>query len=185
MTRLSKKPFTSSVQTSKSSIISPSLASEHNHTDCIEAALDHAKRICKQGGERFTDLRRQVFELIWAEHKAVKAYDLLSELSSKRSGVAPATVYRTLDFLQAQGLVHKLESLNAYLGCSHPDKVHQGHFLICESCEEVRELEFTAFNRSIDKVEKAQGFQVNHMTVELFGLCKKCQVKSAGKRMLT
>jgi Fur family zinc uptake transcriptional regulator len=51
----------------------------------------------------------QVFELVWAGHKRVKAYDLLSELSSRRSGVAPATVYRTLDFLQAQGLVHKLE----------------------------------------------------------------------------
>ncbi|MCG8415475.1 MAG: transcriptional repressor [Pseudomonadales bacterium] len=148
---------------------------KHNHALCIEEALNQAKRVCEKGGERFTDLRRQVFELVWAEHKPVKAYDLLSELASKRSGVAPATVYRTLDFLQAQGLVHKLESLNAYMGCSHPEQEHQGQFLICESCEEVRELEFAAFNKSIDEVEKEQHFQIKHMTVELFGVCGKCQ----------
>lgn len=157
--------------------LADSLAFEsgHNHSICIETALDNAKRVCEEGGERFTDLRRQVFELVWAGHKPVKAYDLLSALSSQRSGVAPATVYRTLDFLQAQGLVHKLESLNAYLGCAHPEKDHQGHFLICESCEEVRELEFTYFNQSIDEIEKVQQFHVKHMTVELFGLCNKCQ----------
>ncbi|GJM13097.1 MAG: transcriptional repressor [Pseudohongiella sp.] len=150
-------------------------SSGHNHTHCIEDALDHARRVCEGDGERFTDLRRQVFELVWADHKPVKAYDLLSALSSKRSGVAPATVYRTLDFLQAQGLVHKLESLNAYLGCSHPEKDHQGYFLICENCEEVRELKSTSFKQSIDAIEKDQKFQVRHMTVELFGLCNSCQ----------
>lgn len=149
--------------------------SEHNHSNCIEEAIDNAKRVCEEGGERFTDLRKQVFELVWAEHKPVKAYDLLSALSSKRSGVAPATVYRTLDFLQAQGLVHKLESLNAYFGCSQPEKDHQGHFLICEHCEEVRELEFASFSQSITAIEKAQQFHINHMTVELFGVCNKCQ----------
>lgn len=150
----------------------------HNHDICIEEALNLARRVCENEGERFTDLRRQVFEIVWAEHKPVKAYDLLSELASKRSGVAPATVYRTLDFLQAQGLVHKLETLNAYLGCCHPEKEHQGHFLICESCEEVRELELSSFKQSIKKVEQTQQFHVRHMTVELFGLCNKCNKAS-------
>lgn len=159
----------------KSSTDPLEFGSEHNHTLCIEEALSQAERVCEKEGERFTDLRRQVFELVWAGHKPVKAYDLLSELASKRSGVAPATVYRTLDFLQSQGLVHKLESLNAYLGCSHPDKDHQGHFLICESCEEVRELEFTAFKQSMSRVEREQQFQIKRMTVELFGLCAKCE----------
>jgi len=157
---------------------SPTFVDEHDHSDCVEEALNQAERVCKQGGEQFTDLRRQVFELLWAGHKPVKAYDLLSELATKRSGVAPATVYRTLDFLQSQGLVHKLESLNAYLGCSHPGVDHQGHFLICESCQEVRELEFTTFSESIEQVEKEEHFQIKHMTVELLGLCSKCQTNS-------
>jgi Fur family zinc uptake transcriptional regulator len=162
-------------QSSRPTTQATTFACEHNHTSCIEEALESARMVCEKEGERFTDLRRQVFELVWAGHKPVKAYDLLSELSSQRSGVAPATVYRTLDFLQGQGLVHKLESLNAYLGCSQPKQVHQGHFLICESCEEVRELESKAFSKSISEVEDKQDFQVKHMTVELFGLCAKCQ----------
>ncbi len=164
-------------QSSHSAANSPVFGSDHNHSNCIEEALGNARKVCEGGGERFTDLRRQVFELVWAEHKPVKAYDLLSALSSKRSGVAPATVYRTLEFLQAQGLVHKLESLNAYLGCSHPNKDHQGHFLICENCEEVREVEFSTFSQSIDEIEATQQFRVNHMTVELFGICNKCESK--------
>jgi len=147
----------------------------HNHTICIEEALTQAKSVCEKEGERFTDLRRQVFELVWAEHKPVKAYDLLSQLASKRSGVAPATVYRTLDFLQAQGLVHKLESLNAYMGCAHPGEDHEGHFLICEKCEEVREVESKPFTQSIAKIEQDQKFKIKHMTVELFGVCESCQ----------
>ena len=163
-------------QSSRPTTDTTTFACGHNHTTCIEEALESARMVCEKEGERFTNLRRQVFELVWAGHKPVKAYDLLSELSSRRSGVAPATVYRTLDFLQAQGLVHKLESLNAYLGCSQPKQDHQGHFLICESCEEVRELDSKAFSKSIREVENKQDFQITHMTVELFGLCAKCQV---------
>tara|TARA_B110000196_G_C21026447_1_gene605380 strand:- start:87 stop:632 length:546 start_codon:yes stop_codon:yes gene_type:complete len=152
-----------------------SFACKRNHALCIEEALEHAKRVCERAGERFTDLRKQVFAIVWAEHKPVKAYDLLSELSSIRKGVAPATVYRALDFLKSQGLVHKLESLNAYLGCSQPETEHHGHFLICECCEEVRELAFAPFSQSIDEIEKAQKFQIKHTTIELFGRCIKCQ----------
>ena len=159
----------------KSSKTALTFACERHHALCIEEALEHAKRVCEREGERFTDLRKQVFAIVWAEHKPVKAYDLLSELSSIRKGVAPATVYRTLDFLQSQGLVHKLESLNAYLGCSQPEIEHRGHFLICECCEEVRELEFAPFSQSIDEIEKAQKFQIKHTTIELFGRCIKCQ----------
>jgi Fur family zinc uptake transcriptional regulator len=163
----------------KSSANTTTFRHKHNHTHCIEAALDQAELVCEQAGERFTDLRRQVFELIWAGHTPVKAYDLMSELASKRSGVAPATIYRTLDFLQSQGLVHKLESLNAYMGCSHPEKEHQGHFLICEHCEEVRELDVATFSRSINRIVREQQFLIKRTTIELFGLCASCQKVSA------
>jgi len=159
----------------KSSKNAQTFACERHHALCIEEALGHAKRVCEREGERFTDLREQVFSILWTGHKPVKAYDLLLELSSIRKGVAPATVYRTLDFLQSQGLIHKLESLNAYLGCSQPGKKHRGHFLICECCEEVRELEFAPFSQSIDEIEKVQTFQIKHTTIELLGRCIKCQ----------
>ncbi|MCY4263939.1 MAG: Fur family transcriptional regulator [Gammaproteobacteria bacterium] len=158
----------------ESASISVEFGQRHDHELCIEEALKQAKRVCEIEGERFTDLRRQVLELIWAEHKPIKAYDLLNELSAKRRGVAPATVYRTLDFLQAQGLVHKLESLNAFMGCSHPGQKHHGHFLICESCEQVRELESNAFKQSAGLIEQENAFKIRHMTVEIFGICESC-----------
>ena len=112
---------------------------KHDHGACIQTALSRAEQRCAEAGERFTGLRRQVLELVWAEHKPAKAYDLLKKLSDLRSGVAPTTVYRTLDFLQE--LVHKIESLNAYVGCSQPNTEHSGHFLICEACSEIKEIE--------------------------------------------
>ncbi|NIN34158.1 MAG: transcriptional repressor, partial [Gammaproteobacteria bacterium] len=69
---------------------------------------------------RLTPLRRRVLQLVWRSHEPVKAYDLLQILQSEKKGAAPPTIYRALDFLQEQGFVHKLESLNAYIGCSGP-----------------------------------------------------------------
>ena len=166
----------------KSSTQSAKSEQKHDHTHCIAEALDQAERVCEKAGERFTDLRRQVFELIWAGHKPVKAYDLMADLAAKRSGVAPATIYRTLEFLQSQGLVHKLETLNAYLGCSHPDRKHEGHFLICEHCDEVHEVDQASIGRLITRVAGEQQFKVNRTTIELSGLCQACQKSGAERR---
>ena len=149
----------------------------HDHNVCIKKAILRAEKLCADEGERFTNLRRQVLELIWAEHKPVKAYDLLSTLSGMRSGVAPTTVYRTLDFLQEQGLVHKIESLNAYMGCSQPDESHSGHFFICESCSEVTEIENAIISEGLKQAAEDEAFAIRRETVELFGLCSRCQTE--------
>ena len=81
---------------------------EHDHNACIQTALSRAEKRCAEEGERFTGLRRQVLELVWAEHKPAKAYDLLKKLSDIRSGVAPTTVYRTLDFCKSGVLFTRL-----------------------------------------------------------------------------
>ena len=90
---------------------------KHRHSLCIDEALATAEKSCEQAGNRLTPIRRRVLELVWAGHGPVKAYDILDILRSERSSAAPPTVYRALEFLLAQGLVHKIESLNAYLGC--------------------------------------------------------------------
>ena len=76
--------------------------------------------LCARRGARLTRLRRRVLELVWQGHAAVKAYDLLAELDRKDATAKPPTVYRALDFLMAHGLVHRLESLNSYVGCPQP-----------------------------------------------------------------
>src|SRR4051794_6447763 len=114
---------------------------EHDHDACVEAALDRAARLCARHGARLTPLRRRVLELVWRGHAPIGAYDILGRLSPKIGAVAPPTVYRALEFLRAQGLVHRIESLNAYLGCERPGEAHGGQFLLCSGCGAAAELD--------------------------------------------
>src|SRR3954453_3718975 len=94
---------------------------DHDHADCVAAALGAAERLCARRGARLTELRRRVLELIWRSHEPIGAYALLDRLGRERGRVAPPTVYRALEFLIAHGLVHRIASLNAFIGCVHPD----------------------------------------------------------------
>ena len=94
----------------------------------------------RQKGVRFTPLRRRVLELVWSSHKPVGAYALLDQLRNEDLGSAPPTVYRALDFLIENGLIHRIERMNAFVGCSHPGEAHRGFFLICGDCGNAEEL---------------------------------------------
>lgn len=148
---------------------------QHEHAACIQDAVAMAERICAERKERFTPLRRTVLELVWASHKPIKAYDLLAQLAEYHERPAPPTVYRALDFLQEAGLVHKLQSLNAYVGCGEPARLHQGQFLICRNCGEVAELDDPNITERIDHNAKRVGFKVSDETIEVLGLCPVCQ----------
>ncbi len=116
----------------------------HDHGTCVKSALATAARLCANRDARLTPLRRRVLELIWRSHAPVGAYDLLARLSDKMRPAAPPTVYRALAFLLAQGLIHRIESLNAYVGCmnpeGHPEGAHGGQFLICSDCGAAAEV---------------------------------------------
>ena len=138
--------------------------------------LDRAGELCARRGARLTRLRRRVLELVWQGHAAVKAYDLLAELDRKeRRGRSRPTVYRALDFLMAHGLVHRLESLNAYVGCPQPEAPHDGQFLICEACGQVSEFEAPAIQSAIAMQAADLGFAVGQQTVEVHGVCRGCR----------
>lgn len=147
----------------------------HDHHHCVADAVQVAEKVCAARGERFTPLRRTVFELLWSTHKPVKAYDLLAQLALTHHRPAPPTVYRALDFLQEAGLVHKLESLNAYIGCGEPGRPHQGQFLICEGCGVVAELDDAELTARISTSAQRIGFKVNDETIEITGLCRECR----------
>jgi Fur family zinc uptake transcriptional regulator len=151
------------------------LVADHDHAACIDSALDRAAELCARRGARLTRLRRRVLELVWQGHAAVKAYDLLGALDRKGGAAKPPTVYRALDFLMAHGLVHRLESLNAYIGCPQPDAPHDGQFLICDSCGHVSEFAAPAIQNAIDLQAADLGFAVNQQTVEVRGVCRGCR----------
>lgn len=150
----------------------------HDHASCVNEALDAADRICAARGARLTPLRRRVLELVWSSHRAVKAYDLLATLGGDGPPVKPPTVYRTLDFLVAQGLVHRVDSLNAFVGCVHPDLAHAGYLLICSRCGNVQEVDDERATgpiaSALERAATAAGFRIESETVELHGVCAAC-----------
>lgn len=150
------------------------MAHKHDHEHCIENAVADAERICEARGTRFTALRRRILTMIWQGHKAVKAYDLLDQLATQGGSAKPPTVYRALDFLMEEGLVHKIQSLNAYVGCPHPGDSHVSQFLICDECETVEEIGSNELSAAVDAVAKKTEFQIHKQTLELHGLCKGC-----------
>ena len=152
---------------------------EHNHDACIEQALSSADEICARRGVRLTPLRRKVLERIWQSHEAIKAYDLIGQLSSADHTVKPPTVYRALDFLLEQGLIHRIESLNGFVGCTRPQKAHQSQLYICRDCGQVSECGDEGIRRALDREAARQGFHTEERIVEVRGLCARCQDRAA------
>jgi len=148
---------------------------EHDHGHCVEQAIETAEQICRQKGLRFTAQRRRVLELVWNSHKPVGAYDILDSLNQGGNKAAPPTVYRALEFLIEAELVHRLDSLNAFVGCSDPGVPHSGQFLICRSCRSVAELDDTQINATVDKMAAGLGFTAISQTLEIQGLCQACR----------
>lgn len=158
----------------------PLACSHHDHGHCIQDALEAARHLCLSRGVRLTDLRLQVLELIWQSHKPLGAYtlmDMLAQANTRR--VAPPTVYRALDFLLEQGLIHRINVLNAFIGCPSPGIQHQSHFLICRQCGIAVELDQPALNRQILTIAAEAGFTVETQALEISGLCANCSTSSA------
>lgn len=152
------------------------VAGNHDHQRCMSGAMMNAERVCQQRQQRFTRLRKRVFELIWQQHKPIRAYDVLEQLQ-KDGRAAPPTVYRALDFLLESGLIHRIESLNAFVGCIHPDHPHEGQFLICKECQAFAELDSEQITEAISRSAKQSGFDVQRTMIEVMGLCPHCQAK--------
>ena len=120
-----------------------------------------------------------MLEIVWGQHQPIGAYAILEALHGKAGvgAAAPPTVYRALDFLIAQGLVHRLESLNAYIGCPQPEENHASQFLICTGCGEVTEIEGSEIAASARRQAAARGFSLDRLTIELAGRCPHCAAK--------
>ncbi len=154
----------------------PFVAEDHDHGSCVEAALAAAAVLCEAEGERLTPLRRRVLELVWASHSPVGAYDLMERLGRERRGrVAPPTVYRALDFLCRRRLVHRIDSLNAFVGCAHPGRAHAAYFMICRRCRTAAEIVDAELRTAVAQSAGRAGFRVEGETVELHGVCPHCQ----------
>ncbi|GCE80843.1 Fur family transcriptional regulator [Komagataeibacter oboediens] len=153
--------------------------------DGVENLLDQAAAVCVARAVRLTDIRRLVLGLVLASDRPLGAYDLLEQIRASRGKpVAPPTVYRALDFLMEQGLIHKIERLSAFVGCRHMletghdcrshGHVHAAQFLICSKCGRVTELDDPLILQALLDVTRARGFSVRQTTIEAEGVCAAC-----------
>lgn len=146
-----------------------------DHEACIEKAMREAELICQERGLRFTELRKEVLKLVWVSHVPAKAYDILENLKGKEWSAKPPTVYRALDFLVETGLVHKLDSINAYIGRSHPREKNACYFLICTDCNEAKECCSSELSDAIESAWDNNSFRPKKITLEVLGQCNACR----------
>jgi Fur family zinc uptake transcriptional regulator len=125
-------------------------------------------------GGKLTPLRRRVLEIVLESHAPMGAYDVLAALTRDGARPQPPTVYRALDFLRAQGFVHRIDSLNAFAACFAPEKAHLGHFLLCRACGRAMEIDDPALDDALAGATRRAGFTAERETVEITGVCADC-----------
>ena len=144
--------------------------------------MSNARALCEKRCVKLTPRRLQVLSILTQSHQPMGAYEILDQLnqaeraahdtSGKTQAVAPPIVYRALEFLLSEGLVHRIESKNAFISCDHPGHQYAAQFLICSGCEKVAELDNP--DSSLLKEANNLGFKVDHSVVEITGVCQDC-----------
>ncbi|MGV6806516.1 MAG: Fur family transcriptional regulator [bacterium] len=149
---------------------------EHDHSRCIEAALHRATLLCEARKAKLTPIRESVLRLIWQSHKPLGAYEIVEKLprNNGKRILAP-TVYRSIEFLSELGLIHRIASLNAFIGCPFPESVHSDLFMICSECGTAAECSTDSVNAAIEAAVSKTGFAMDAQRVEVTGLCPQCQ----------
>ena len=145
----------------------------------LAKVVERANQAFAEKNLRFTKLRQDVFEEIAATHASIGAYDILAKLAEKGTRLAPISVYRAIDALLEAGVIHRLESKNAFFACRRMDHRtgRRPIFLSCENCNAVQEVDSEGIFDTIDRLSRDASFQPRVKFVEVSGLCRNCQSK--------
>lgn len=146
----------------------------HDHDACRGTALAAVRAACAARRLRLTPARECVLEALLESHRAMTAYELLERLDAAGLGKAPPVAYRALDFLVANGFVHRIERLGAFAACAHAGEEHGAGFLVCRVCRRVAETALSA-PRGLAAEAAAAGFAIERVVVEAEGLCARCR----------
>ena len=151
-------------------------APDHDHRRCTADALKHAEVLCAERAQRLTPIRRQVLEVLLESHNPLGAYEIMDRAALSGGRPAPITIYRALDFLREQALVHRIESRNAFIACVHNhESADPVVFLICEKCGTVGEAASAAVADTIKNASRAAGFVPKTPVIEISGICAHCK----------
>src|SRR5690606_9173447 len=147
--------------------------------DRVQDALNVAESLCASRGRRFTPIRRRVLELLLRHERSLKAYELLDEIRAVQPNATPPTVYRALDFLLEEGLVHRVDTLNTFIACGDAGGAPHNLLVVCTGCGTVAEIhDDIVRNRLADRIKHA-GFRLAGDEIEVKALCQECLGESA------
>ena len=150
-------------------------APDHDHDQCSTDAMAVAEALCAERGQRLTPIRRKVLGALLASHKPLGAYEIIDQLAPRGPRPAPITAYRALEFLRQNGLVHRIESRNAFIACVHNHAAGAlVVFLICERCGAVGEASSADVTATLTSAARAVGFTPKSPVLELTGVCTHC-----------
>jgi Fur family transcriptional regulator, zinc uptake regulator len=140
-------------------------------------ALARAEAACTSKGVRLTPIRREVLRALYGTHRPLGAYDIAEVLASDgHRRLAPITIYRALDFLMAEGFVHRLASRNAFIACPHGHAPHDlVAFLICEECGGVDEMSSNGLSQVLSELLHTEAFEPHLQVLEISGRCVHCR----------
>ena len=157
-------------------------APDHNHERCAADVIAHAVTVCADRLQRLTPMRRKVLEVLAASHKPLGAYEIIDAAASSGPRPAPITIYRALEFLMENGLVHRIESRNAFLACAHShDNGAAVAFLICEVCGDVGEAPGHDIGAILSAAAGSADFKPKMSVVEITGTCAHCSQQRAAQ----
>src|SRR5215475_13197744 len=140
----------------------------HDHERCSADAMAVAEDRCAQRGQRLTPMRRDVLAALLASHRPLGAYEIMDRLAPQGARPAPITVYRALEFLRENGLVHRIESRNAFVACVHAHAAGElVVFLICEQCGAVGEAPAAEVASKLRSAARAAGFTPKSPVIEI------------------
>ena len=146
----------------------------------VTEILEHAEQICTSSGNRLTEKRKQLLAQLVKSGIPLSAYEL-ADIHNKamKSNMPVMSVYRILEFLESENLVHKLSSNNKYISCSHIQCSHSHgvpQFLICAKCNKVEEITFSPdVIRQIESRVSEAGYKLTDSHIELRCICDSCR----------
>ncbi len=147
---------------------------KHDHKNCSNKVIKKAKEFCNAGSLNLTPIRKKVLEIIASNHKPAKAYDILAKLKEEGFSDKPPTVYRALDFLIENKMVHKLNTINAYVACFNNETEEVSCFLICTKCKDIEELQDEGIINAIANIGKSKNINIKNINLEIEFRCEKC-----------
>lgn len=128
---------------------------------------------------RAGDLTRNqkiVYAALAGAEAPLTAYEILALEPVRIEGLkAPLTIYRALDSLLQKGLAHRIESLNAFVACSHAPHSEAAGFIICEHCKKTVELSAAECEALLHEKAADKGFVLRRIGIELLGSCATCR----------